>query len=279
MPSVAVSSAESFFLETLSGYRFCLYFPPKKDQPCLGGIVYLHPFAEEMNKSRKMAAMQARRLATSGYGVLLIDLFGCGDSSGELKDANWSLWKADVRNAIDWMHTRQKTPISLWGLRLGALLALDLAQSTENAVEKVVLWQPVLQGTSFLNQFFRLRLAGDMLTEKISPLTAPPVRTLLDQGQIVEIAGYEISPALAASIDALDASEWHFGASDLHWFECPSENNAALPLARQKILARWMERGTYVNIQIVTGSPFWLSQETTTNTDLVDATAGIFHRS
>ncbi|MFZ6843228.1 hydrolase 2, exosortase A system-associated [Undibacterium sp. RuTC16W] len=278
MLSVAASSAESFFLDTSSGYRFCLYFSPKKDKPCLGGIVYLHPFAEEMNKSRKMAAMQARRLAVSGYGVLIIDLFGCGDSSGELKDASWSIWKQDVQDAINWMRARLKAPISLWGLRLGALLALDMVQSTENPVEKIALWQPVLQGTSFLNQFFRLRLAGDMLTEKNPSSTQPSVRTLLDQGQIVEIAGYEISHALAASIDALDASGWHFGASDLHWLECPSENSTALPFARQKILTGWMEKGTHINIQMVSGHPFWMSQETTVNTDLVDATTGIFRQ-
>ena len=41
-------------------------------------------WAEEMNKARRMAALQARLLAENGYAVLQIDLHGCGDSSGDL---------------------------------------------------------------------------------------------------------------------------------------------------------------------------------------------------
>jgi len=38
-----------------------------------------------MNKSRRMAALQARVFAAMGFGVLQIDLFGCGDSRANLK--------------------------------------------------------------------------------------------------------------------------------------------------------------------------------------------------
>jgi alpha/beta superfamily hydrolase len=40
-----------------------------------------------MNKARRMAALQARALAALGYGVLLLDLHGCGDSSGDFGDS------------------------------------------------------------------------------------------------------------------------------------------------------------------------------------------------
>jgi alpha/beta superfamily hydrolase len=39
--------------------------------------------AEELNKSRHVAAAQARAFAAAGYSVLQIDLYGCGDSSGD----------------------------------------------------------------------------------------------------------------------------------------------------------------------------------------------------
>src|SRR3546814_14337350 len=53
------------------------------------GLVYLPPFAEEMNRSRRMAALQARALAALGIDVLLLDLFGTGDSAGDFRDARW----------------------------------------------------------------------------------------------------------------------------------------------------------------------------------------------
>ena len=49
-----------------------------------------------MNKSRRMAALQARAFAEMGFGVLQIDLFGCGDSSGDFSDARWDIWKQDL---------------------------------------------------------------------------------------------------------------------------------------------------------------------------------------
>ncbi len=68
-----------------------------------GAVVYVHPFAEEMNKSRRMAALQSRALAAAGFAVLQIDLLGCGDSSGDFGDASWDEWIDDVLLAVRWL--------------------------------------------------------------------------------------------------------------------------------------------------------------------------------
>ena len=50
------------------GQRFCL-FHEAHDQPSRGLILYVHPFAEEMNKSRRMAALRSSedRPSSPGY--------------------------------------------------------------------------------------------------------------------------------------------------------------------------------------------------------------------
>src|SRR6476620_8431972 len=126
--------AEPFFLQTDRGRRFCLYHAPRAEKECRGAFIYVHPFGEEMNKSRRMAAMQARAFAAMGFGVLQIDLFGCGDSSGEFREARWNIWKQDLAVARSWLGNRVAAPVSLWGLRLGALLALDFARSSANTI-------------------------------------------------------------------------------------------------------------------------------------------------
>ena len=80
--------AEAFFLDMEPGQRFCLFHPPAGT--CRGAALYVPPFGEEMNKSRRMAALQARALAAAGFGVLQLDLYGCGDSSGEFAEARWA---------------------------------------------------------------------------------------------------------------------------------------------------------------------------------------------
>ena len=73
---------QAFFLPADGGQqRFCLFHPPQGTQH-RGRVLYLHPFAEELNSTRRIVAQQARALAQAGYGVLQIDLLGqCGYGS------------------------------------------------------------------------------------------------------------------------------------------------------------------------------------------------------
>src|SRR5690349_8930312 len=112
---------EAFFLPAERGNRFCVVNRPARETR--GAILYVHPFAEEMHKSRRTAALQARRLAELGYVVLQIDLLGCGDSAGEFGDARWDIWQSDVQAGLAWLKARVDAPLALWGLRLGAMLA------------------------------------------------------------------------------------------------------------------------------------------------------------
>jgi len=97
MTPPAHAPADAFFLDTADGPRFCLFHAPSGE--CRGALVYIHPFAEEMNRSRRMAALQARALAAQGIGVLLLDLHGCGDSAGDFGDASWDGWLRDIAAA------------------------------------------------------------------------------------------------------------------------------------------------------------------------------------
>jgi len=138
--------AEPFFLNTDRGERFCLYHAPDGAQKYRGAFLYVHPFAEEMNKSRRMAVLQAKALADAGFGVLQIDLFGCGDSNGDFADARWDIWKDDLAAASQWLQERSGQIPGLWGLRLGALLALDFAIASKNEHGSIILWQPIVNG-------------------------------------------------------------------------------------------------------------------------------------
>ena len=153
---------EAFFLPSAAGQRFALLYTPEPATKQRGAVVYVHPFGEELNKSRRMAALQARAMASAGYSVLQIDLLGCGDSTGDFGDATWEAWLADVRLACAWLQERTAAPLWLWGLRSGCLLVNEAAQRMPTPV-KLLLWQPVLSGKQFLQQFLRLKVAAEML--------------------------------------------------------------------------------------------------------------------
>ncbi|WP_306391363.1 hydrolase 2, exosortase A system-associated [Telluria beijingensis] len=189
--------AEPFFLDTARGARFCLYHAPSG--PCRGALLYIHPFAEEMNRARRMAAVQARAFAAHGVAVLLLDLHGCGDSGGDFADASWAGWLADIEDGRAWLERRSGQRAGLWGLRLGALLALEAASTAAPA--RLLLWQPVTDGDSHLKQFLRLRVAADML-QGTSEGSVAALRTQLAAGTTLEIAGYGLAPALADGMAA-----------------------------------------------------------------------------
>lgn len=252
-----------FFLPAQPGQRFCLFHQPAPDQPVRGAVLHVHPFAEEMNQTRRMAALQARAFAAQGYGVLQIDLYGCGDSSGDFRDARWSIWKQDLTLACDWLAQHMSGPISLWGLRLGALLALNFSQDAAMPFERLILWQPVTNGKSHLNQFLRLRIASAMLADDASATSgiassSATLRAQLAAGTSVEVGGYEIAPELAAAIDLQDIAAC-MPRCPAHWFELTTAGMLAPAVERQ--VQRWRDAGVQLQLHQVGGVPFWASSE------------------
>lgn len=278
--------ADPFYLPTKGGQRLCLYHAPAAPA-ARGHVLHVHAFAEEMNKCRRIASLQARALAGAGYGVLQIDLYGCGDSSGDFADARWDIWKADLDAARRWLQRQQACPLHLWGDRLGALLALDYLRERPGAAERLVLWQPVLAGATYLNQFLRLKLAGDMLAAPSdhadqanngghgSKSGTAGLRALWLADGSMEIAGYEISADLAKAIDALDAREWTIPVRQLHWLELLNPGQHLAP-ARQRIADAWKQLGNPLQLHPTEGTAFWASQETSVAPAWLAATSAIF---
>ncbi len=249
---------EAFYLPVAAGHRFCLFHQPDARTARRGAVVYVHPFAEEMNKTRRMAALQARALALAGYDVLQIDLQGCGDSSGDFGEATWESWIEDVRLACDWLQQRSAAELWLWGLRTGCLVACAAAARI-NQPSNLLLWQPVLSGKQFLQQFLRLKLAGEMLGGESKGLMER-LREQLAQGGSLEIAGYLLSSALAGGLERAELSP---AAQSLRieWIELSAKADGGLsPLAHTR-LEKWQAAGLEARGTPVCGPAFWQTVE------------------
>src|SRR5436853_5617830 len=142
--SCDVLPAIPFFIEGIAGKLFAIYHEPAGFTPDLGDVIYLPPFGDEINNSRHFTALMARELAKLGLGVLLIDLYGCGDSAGDFRDASCEIWKKDVSVGVEWLLNRGREHVSLWGLCFGSLLCLDFASESRHPFQRIVLCQPTL---------------------------------------------------------------------------------------------------------------------------------------
>ncbi len=251
-------SFDAFFLPASSGQRFCLFHQPDAQVVRRGAVVYVHPFAEEMNKSRRMAAVQAKAMAAAGYSVLQIDLHGCGDSSGGFGDATWESWVDDVTLAGHWLQQRGDSDLWFWGLRTGGLLACEAAARISTP-SQLLLWQPVVSGKQFLQQFLRLKIASEMLGGDSKGLM-DRLREQLAQGESVEIAGYQLSSDLAAGLEKAELALPE-RSNRIEWFELSGKPDGALSPSASLKIEKWKSAGSKVRGTPVYGPAFWQTAE------------------
>ncbi len=278
--------AEAFFLPSGEGQRFCLYHPAEGAR-IHGQVLYIHPFAEEMNKARRMAALQARSLAQAGFNVLQMDLAGCGDSSGDFGDATWQSWVDDVVQASRYLQGRahgQSIPtppgsLWLWGLRAGCLLATQAAAESGMACN-YLFWQAPSLGQPLLNQFMRLKLAADLQGAQSKGLMER-MRRELSNDQSIEIAGYRLSPGLARGLmQATLAPPVARGPGQrLEWFELSTLENALPGAVASERLAEWQQAGFDARLHMARGPAFWQSTEIEDAPALISATTAALRAS
>lgn len=252
-----------------NGQRFCLFHLPQGETK-RGRVLYLHPFAEELNTTRRMVAQQARAMAEAGFAVLQMDLMGCGDSSGEFSDASWSDWIDDALMAQQWLTQFTSGPSWLWGMRSGALLAAELLPRLTEPTH-LLLWQPVASGRQMLQQFIRLHTASQWLGSDKGD--GPSPTQLLAKDQEVEIAGYAIKPELARGLSeaVLRPIKVNDGRR-LVWLEVSNQSEPLVGTSAERELVGWRDAGWQVHASAVQGPAFWQNVSADNLPNLVNTT-------
>jgi exosortase A-associated hydrolase 2 len=262
-PTRATAVTRPRFLE-LNGRRlFALSIEPTV--PCTGAALYLPPFAEEMNRCRSHVIAHARAWAGLGVQSLLLDPFGTGDSEGRLIDGEWTLWLEDAVAAARWLSASSRQPLTVWGMRTGALLAAELCQqlAADRSVEvpHLMLWQPVLDGKIFLNQYLRLRIATQVLNESERE-TTEQIRERLSQGEIIEVGGYPLTGKLADQIASRNlAALTQPCPPRVSWIEVVAKAGQAPALPTQRLVERLKAAGTRVDLVSLAGPMVWQVHE------------------
>lgn len=268
MGSVA---AETFLLSVDSGFRFCILRAPAEAAVIRGAVIVAHPFAEELNRSRRMIALCAERLAVAGYVVLQADCLGCGDSSGNFGEVGWDDWLSDVERGLDWMASRYSVPAWIWGIRGGALLAAATLPRLSTP-PGLIFWQPVVSGRQHLTQFLRLKLAAEMIEGAAERTSTQALLDQLAAGGALEVAGYTISTGLTVGMSNAELWISPNHARSIICVEVGNEPGRELSPAMAKRVAAWRSSGISVATSTVTGPAFWQTQEITEARALIDAT-------
>lgn len=267
--SFQVISMTPFFLAGGQADLFCICSGPAKGRVSETAILHLPPFAEEMNKSRRMVALQARVFARLGFSTLVVDPCGTGDSGGDFADATWQRWCHDLVRAGHWLLENGASQLVLWSLRAGALQVPEVHAALAKHCKHILLWQPIINGDLLLAQFFRIRLAADMFVgagTKVSDLHQSLMR-----GEPVEVGGYLLAPQLYQEIRgrSLMTASWG-GSPNVCWLEVAAGDRKLISTASARVVDAWRSSGLSVSAETIQGAAFWNAVETT----VVDALLG-----
>lgn len=265
-------ACQAFFLTGAQGALFALYYFPKQGK-CNKFILHVPAFAEENNCSRHIVDQQCRAFVEQGYSVLVIDLYGTGDSQGDFADATWAHWQQDIVVASQWLHNQGAESITLWGLRTGALLAIQCVNRVQFKVDRLILWQPVLIGEVFVMQFLRLKVIAAMLDHTASKVSTQALKEKIFAGHPVEVAGYQLNPELIQPLLKINALQQEsFSVNKVLLIEVSDNDNSDLPAIYKQYMHQLQNNHQDVTIRRVIGDDFWSVHGFTVFPDLISST-------
>ena len=234
-----------------------------------GTVLYVPPFAEEMNRCRTLAADAARVLAADGWRCVLADLHATGESDGDTAEADWETWVSDTAQLVATLGDSGGETV-LWGMRTGALIAAEVAAQVPDRVQRLLLWQPVLDGSLFLNQYLRLRIASQVVHAGGAKESTEGLRQRLAAGEVLEIGGYPLPGPLALALDQRKlASLAGRVPQPVAWVEVASQAGAPASPASRKLVDQWP---TPIRLETVAGQMVWQVHERADAPEMVQAT-------
>lgn len=117
------------------------------------GVLICNPLGQEAIRFHRMQRVLGDRLADRGISVMRFDCYGVGESAGEDQDGELRGWCDDVLLAHQELLRRSRATRTIWlGARLGATIAALASSRLPAPVDRLILWEPVLDGRRYLGE-------------------------------------------------------------------------------------------------------------------------------
>jgi pimeloyl-ACP methyl ester carboxylesterase len=185
-----------FFFGSSKSPLYGVYHPPRSSEGSGKAVLLCYPMGAEYMRAHRAFRQLTTLLVKGGAHVLRFDYFGTGDSAGEGTEATVARWLEDIATAIDELQeTTQQARVTLVGLRFGATLAA-LAATERTDVEQVVLWDPIVDGTQYVQELAAVHL-GDVRQRGLSP-----------SRDVIGVHGFPVPAAVRTEIEAVDLLTW-----------------------------------------------------------------------
>lgn len=160
------------------------------------GVLICNPFGQEAVFAHRALRQLALAAARARFHVLRFDYSGTGDSAGESEDGTLRAWCEDIATASEELRATAGVSKVVWvGLCLGGTLA---ALSATSDVDRVVAWDPIVRGASYLADLHRRH--DDFMRYELR-WWEPRAR---DWGEMDEALGFPITKTLKRELLDVD---------------------------------------------------------------------------
>lgn len=163
-------------------------------------VLLCNPLGQEAVRLHRLYRVLADQLSLQGAHVLRFDYFGTGESGGDDEEGELEGWLRDVALADQELRQRVSSSQTTWvGARLGATLAALTAARCPRPPDRLLLWEPILDGRAYLQELAHADAYA--LQGLLNPPT-PVVRAVPER----EVMGFGIAAALMNQMLALDTT-------------------------------------------------------------------------
>lgn len=161
------------------------------------------PLGQEAVRTAAIYRVVGERLARERCESLRFDYHGTGDSPGNEEDQSLSGWLDDTLAAHEQLQDGSDVPVIWFGMGLGATLALRAALRARKPPTQLVLWEPVLDGPTYVNQ-----LKEGHQRELVNMFRVPWERLLASHKAVEpdlpgDILGFRAGESLATELQGL----------------------------------------------------------------------------
>lgn len=230
-------------------------FTPAVGKRLRRGAVICNPWGVEAMRAHRSIRMLADILSRGGIDVLRFDYFGTGDSFGNGLTGSLEDWCSDTEMAVDeLLNTAGVRKAALIGLRLGGYVSAVAASRLTRHVDRLVLWDPVVEGGAYLAELLHRRHSAE--TQAVFEVSGYPMPEEFQQElRTVRLAGLPARdiPVLAA----LSANNAQQSLTDL--------GGASLTMEVRESAACWLEESDFgagaVPIELLQAIGLWLKQK------------------
>jgi pimeloyl-ACP methyl ester carboxylesterase len=173
--------------------------------PARGAVLLCAPDGEERSWAFRPLVQLARVMAARGQHVMRFDYEGQGESSGFYEDTDVASRLRDIAAVAGDLrrHTGIKG-ITVVAARLGAALALEAA-AAEPAIQRLALWEPVLDVEGYLRNLLRVNVTTQMVVHKKVLRNSDQLLQDIASGGTVSINGYKLAHGFVTGLQTLKA--------------------------------------------------------------------------